>query len=209
MTMSTSPQTAPARDGTVRHLVTSVLYTVVTVIALGLIYPLVIWGLGTLLFHHQAGGSLIAGPNGTVAGSELVGQNFTKPQYFQGRPSAAGKGYDPTATGGTNLGPTSKKLVDATKSAIDALKKSNPGATGPIPMDLVTSSASGIDPDVSPAGAYYQAPRVAKARGLSLDAVRATIASHVTPRQFGLLGEPRVNVLGLNRALDAHGASSK
>ncbi|MEA2688360.1 MAG: potassium-transporting ATPase KdpC subunit [Candidatus Eremiobacteraeota bacterium] len=207
--MSTSPQTAPARDGTVRHLVTSVLYTVVTVIALGLIYPLVMWGLGTLLFHHQAGGSLIAGPNGTVAGSELVGQNFTKPQYFQGRPSAAGKGYDPTATGGTNLGPTSKKLVDATKSAIDALKKSNPDATGPIPMDLVTSSASGIDPDVSPAGAYYQAPRVAKARGLSLDAVRATIASHVTPRQFGLLGEPRVNVLGLNRALDAHGASSK
>jgi K+-transporting ATPase ATPase C chain len=207
MTMSTSPQTAPARDGTVRHLVTSVLYTVVTVIALGLIYPLVIWGLGTLLFHHQAGGSLIAGANGTVAGSELVGQNFTKPQYFHGRPSAAGKGYDPTATGGTNLGPTSKKLVDATKSAIDALKKSNPGATGPIPMDLVTSSASGIDPDISSAGAYYQAPRVAKARGLSLDAVRATIASHVTPRQFGLLGEPRVNVLGLNRALDAHGAS--
>ncbi|MEA2721535.1 MAG: potassium-transporting ATPase KdpC subunit [Candidatus Eremiobacteraeota bacterium] len=205
--MSTSPQTAPARDGTVRHLVTSVLYTVVTVIALGLIYPLVIWGLGTLLFHHQAGGSLIAGANGTVAGSELVGQNFTKPQYFHGRPSAAGKGYDPTATGGTNLGPTSKKLVDATKSAIDALKKSNPGATGPIPMDLVTSSASGIDPDISSAGAYYQAPRVAKARGLSLDAVRATIASHVTPRQFGLLGEPRVNVLGLNRALDAQGAS--
>jgi K+-transporting ATPase ATPase C chain len=207
--MSTSPHTAPPRDGTLRHLVTSVLYTAVTVIALGLIYPLVIWGLGTLLFHHQAGGLLIVGPNGTVAGSELVGQSFTKPQYFQGRPSAAGKGYDATATGGTNLGPTSKKLIDATKSAIDALKKANPDATGPIPMDLVTSSASGIDPDISPAGAYYQAPRVAKARGLSLDDVRATIASHVTPRQFGLLGEPRVNVLGLNRALDAQGAASK
>jgi K+-transporting ATPase ATPase C chain len=207
--MATSPQTAPERGSTLRHLVTSVLYTVVTVIALGLIYPLAIWGLGTLLFHHQAGGSLIAGPNGTVVGSELVGQNFTKPQYFQSRPSAAGKGYDPTSTGGTNLGPTSKKLIDATKSAIAALKKSNPDATGPIPMDLVTSSASGIDPDISPAGAYYQAPRVAQARGASLDAIRALIAAHVTPRQFGLLGEPRVNVLGLNRALDAQGASSK
>ena len=207
--MSTSPQTAPERGSTLRHLVTPVLYIVVTVIALGLIYPLVIWGLGTLLFHHQAGGSLIAGPNGTVIGSELVGQNFTKPQYFQSRPSAAGKGYDPTSTGGTNLGPTSKKLIDATKSAIAALKKSNPDATGPIPMDLVTSSASGIDPDISPAGAYYQAPRVAKARGASLGAIRALIAAHITPRQFGLLGEPRVNVLSLNRALDAQGASSK
>jgi len=207
--MATSPQTAPARDSMLRHLITSALYTIVTVIALGLIYPLVIWGLGTLLFHHQAGGSLIAGANGTVVGSELVGQNFTKPQYFQGRPSAAGKGYDPTATGGTNFGPTSKKLIDATKSAIAALKKANPDAAEPILMDLVTSSASGIDPDISPAGAYYQAPRVAKARGASLDAVRTLIAAHITPRQFGLLGEPRVNVLGLNRALDAQGASSK
>lgn len=207
--MSTSPQTAPERGNTLRHLVTSVLYTAVTVVALGLIYPLVIWGLGALLFPHQAGGSLIAGPNGTVVGSELVGQSFTKPQYFQSRPSAAGKGYDPTSTGGTNLGPTSKKLIDATKSAIGALEKANPDATGPVPMDLVTSSASGIDPDISPAGAYYQAPRVAKARGVPLDAVRALIAAHVTPRQFGLLGEPRVNVLDLNRALDAQGAHPK
>jgi K+-transporting ATPase ATPase C chain len=187
----------------VRHLGTSVLYTIVTVIALGLVYPIVIWGLGTLLFHHQAAGSLIAGPNGTVAGSELVGQNFTKPQYFQGRPSAAGKGYDPASTGGTNLGPTSKKLIDATKSAIAALRKANPDATGPIPIDLVTSSASGIDPDISPEGAWYQVPRVAKARGISPASVRAVVAAHVTPRQFGLLGEPRVNVLNLNRALDA------
>jgi K+-transporting ATPase ATPase C chain len=207
--MSTSPKTAPERESTLRHLVTSVLYTIVTVIALGLIYPLAIWGLGTLLFHHQAAGSLIAGADGTIIGSELVGQNFTKPQYFQSRPSAAGKGYDPTSTGGTNLGPTSKKLIDATKSAIVALKKANPDATDPIPMDLVTSSASGIDPDISPAGAYYQAPRVAKARGMSLDAVRASIAAHVTPRQFGILGEPRVNVISLNRALDAQGASPK
>ncbi len=204
--MATSQE--PARENTLRHVVTSVLYTVVTVVALGLVYPVVIWGLGTLLFHHQAGGSLIVS-NGTVVGSELVGQNFTKAKYFQGRPSAAGKGYDPTATGGTNYGPTSKKLIDATKSTIDALKKANPDASGPIPMDLVTSSASGIDPDVSPEGAYYQAARVAKARGLSLETVRSLIAAHVTPRQLGLLGEPRVNVLELNRALDAQGASSK
>ena len=204
--MATSQE--PARESTLRHIVTSVLYTVVTVIALGIIYPVVIWGLGTLLFHHQADGSLIVS-NGTVVGSSLVGQNFTKAKYFQGRPSAAGKGYDPTATGGTNYGPTSKKLIDATKATIDALKKANPDATGPIPMDLVTSSASGIDPDISPQGAYYQAPRVAKARGVSLDTVRSLIAAHVTQRQLGLLGEPRVNVLELNRALDAQGASTK
>lgn len=208
MNMPPAAQPEPARDNTLRHLVTSVLYTVVTVIGLGLIYPLAIWGLSTLLFHHQAAGSLIE-VNGTVVGSELVGQAFSKPKYFHGRPSAAGKGYDPTSTGGTNLGPTSKKLVDATKSTLAALKKENPDAAGPVPMDLVTSSASGIDPDVSPAGAYYQAARVAKARGLSLDAVRTQIGAHVTPRQFGILGEPRVNVLDLNRALDAQGAPSK
>ncbi len=112
-----------------------------------LVYPVAIWGIGTLLFHHQASGSLIVDDRtGTVIGSELVGQSWTKPQYFWGRPSAAGKGYDPTQTGGTNFGPTSKKLIDATKSAIAALEKANPDATGPIPMDLVTSSASGIDP---------------------------------------------------------------
>ena len=204
--MVSTPSPTPPRNGSLAHLVTSALYTVVTVVALGLIYPLVIWGLATVLFHHQANGSLIAGPDGSVVGSELVGQNFTKAQYFQGRPSAAGKGYDPTATGGTNFGPTSKKLIDATKSTIEALRKANPDATGPIPMDLVTSSASGIDPDISPEGAYYQAPRVAKARGMTLDAMRAVVAAHITPRQFGLLGEPRVNVLDLNRALDAQGA---
>jgi K+-transporting ATPase ATPase C chain len=207
--MSTTSDTESKRDNTLRHVTTSIIYTVVTVLALGVIYPVVIWGLGTLLFRHQAGGSLIAGPNGTVIGSSLVGQVFTKPQYFQGRPSAAGKGYDPTSTGGTNLGPTSKKLIDSTKSTIEALKKANPDAIGPIPMDLVTSSASGIDPDISPAGAYFQAARVAKARGIPLDSVRATIASHITPPQFGLLGEARVNVLALNRALDAQGAPSK
>jgi potassium-transporting ATPase KdpC subunit len=193
------------RDGTLHQVGTSLLYTVVTVIVLGVIYPVVVWGLATLLFRHQANGSLIE-RNGTIVGSELVGQNFSKPAYFQGRPSAAGKGYDPTSTGGTNFGPTSKKLIDSTKSTIGALKKANPDAIGPIPMDLVTSSASGIDPDISPEGAYYQAPRVAKARGIALGAVRALIAAHVTDRQFGLLGEPRVNVLALNRALDAQAA---
>ncbi len=197
----------PARDSTLRHLVTSVLYTVVTVIALGLIYPLAIWALSALLFHHQAMGSLIE-VDGTVVGSELVGQAFSKPRYFHGRPSAAGKGYDPTATGGTNLGPTSQKLIAATKRTIAALKKENPAASGPVPMDLVTSSGSGIDPDISPAGAYYQAARVAQARGVSLGVVRAQIAAHITPRQLGILGEPRVNVLDLNRALDAQGAAA-
>jgi K+-transporting ATPase ATPase C chain len=204
---STDP--APRSESTLSHLVTSALFTVVTVVALGLVYPLVVWGLGTALFHHQAEGSLIVDKSGKVIGSELVGQTWTKPQYFHGRPSAAGKGYDPTSTGGTNLGPTSKKLIDSTKSAIAALKKANPGATEPIPMDLVTSSASGIDPDVSPEGAYYQVPRVAKARGASGGAVRALVTAHIVPRQFGLLGEPRINVLELNRALDAQGASIK
>lgn len=205
--MASTQRTPDAAGNTLDHIVTSVLYTVVTVVALGLIYPVVIWGLGTVMFHHQAGGSLIVDKSGKVIGSELVGQNFTKPGYFQGRPSAAGKGYDPTQTGGTNFGPTSKKLIDSTRSAIAALMKANPGATGPIPMDLVTSSASGIDPDVSPQGAYYQVPRVAAARGMTPDAVHALVTSHIVPRQFGLLGEPHVNVLELNRALDAQGAS--
>jgi K+-transporting ATPase ATPase C chain len=207
--MATTQRTPGAGENTLRHVVTSVLYTVVSVVALGVIYPLIVWGLGSVLFHHQAGGSLIVDKSGKVIGSELVGQSWTKPQYFHGRPSAAGKGYDPTSTGGTNLGPTSKKLIDSTKGAIEALKKANPGATGAIPIDLVTSSASGIDPDVSPEGAYYQVPRVAKARGMTPAGVRALVTAHVVQRQFGLLGEPRVNVLELNRALDAQGAASK
>ena len=205
-TVATEPAPAPARDSTLRHVATAGLYTVVSVIALGLVYPLVIWALATTLFHAQAEGSLVY-DHGRLAGSALVGQAFSKPGYFHPRPSAAGKGYDPTATGGTNLGPTSKKLIDATRAAIAALKKENPDATGPIPMDLVTSSASGVDPDISPEAASYQAPRVAKARGLSLESVRALIAAHVVPRTFGILGEPRVNVLALNRALDAQSAA--
>jgi K+-transporting ATPase ATPase C chain len=127
---------------------------------------------------------------------------WKKPQYFHGRPSAAGNGYDPTSTGATNLGPTSKKLVDTTRAAIKAIQKENPDAVGDVPMDLVTTSASGLDPDISPEGAYYQAPRVAKARHMTVAAVRAFIASHIVPRTLGLLGEPHINVMQLNLALD-------
>jgi K+-transporting ATPase ATPase C chain len=188
---------------TLSHLVTSILYTIVTVIVLGLIYPLVMTGLGMLIFPHQANGSFVES-NGKVVGSEIIGQLWTKPQYFQGRPSAAGKnGYDPTSTGGTNLAPTSKKLIDATKATIAALKKANPDAVGEPPMDLVTSSASGIDPDISPEAAAWQIPRVAKARNMTAAAVKAIVDANITGRQLGILGEPRVNVLALNRALDA------
>ena len=204
--MATKTQST-VKDNTVRHLGTAVIYTVVSVIVLGLIFPLVMTGLAQVLFHNQANGSIVY-QNGKPIGSTIIGQLWTKPQYFHGRPSAAGKGYDPTSTGATNLGPTSKKLVDSTKAAIAALKKENPDATGPIPMDLVTSSGSGIDPDVSPEGAYYQIPRVAKARGMSQDAVRAIVDAHVTPRTLGFLGEPRVNVLALNRALDAQASGA-
>jgi K+-transporting ATPase ATPase C chain len=188
---------------TLSHLVTSILYTIVTVVVLGLIYPLVMTGLGMLIFPHQANGSFVES-NGKVVGSEIIGQLWTKPQYFQGRPSAAGKnGYDPTSTGGTNLAPTSKKLIDATKATIAALKKANPDAVGEPPMDLVTSSGSGIDPDISPEAAAWEIPRVAKARNMTAAAVKAIVDANITGRQFGILGEPRVNVLALNRALDA------
>jgi K+-transporting ATPase ATPase C chain len=203
---ATQPKTvtppAPAPDSTLRHLVTATLFTAVSVVLLGLIYPLVVWLLATVLFHNQAAGSLIE-DNGKLIGSSLVGQLFTKPQYFHGRPSAAGKGYDPTQTGGTNLGPTSKKLISTTRDAVAALRKENPEALGPIPPDLVTSSGSGIDPDISPDAAFFQVARVAKARALPVERVRALVESQIIPRQFGIFGEPRVNVLALNRALDA------
>jgi potassium-transporting ATPase KdpC subunit len=194
--------TASKGESTLSHLITSVLYTVVTVIALGIIYPFVITGIGMLVFPHQANGSFVES-NGKLVGSSIIGQLWTKPENFQGRPSAAGKGYDPTSTGGTNLAPTSKKLMDATKATIAALKKANPTAVGDPPIDLVTSSGSGIDPDISPAAAEWQIPRVAAARHMTPAAVRAIVESHTSGRTFGILGEPRVNVLELNRALDA------
>ena len=190
------------KDNTLKHIAPAVMFTIVTVVIFGLIYPAVMTVAAQLLFPTQANGSMVT-VNGQPVGSDIIGQLWTKPQYFHGRPSAAGSGYDPTSTGATNLGPTSKKLIDTTKATIAALKKDNPDATGPIPMDLVTTSASGIDPDISPEGAYYEAPRVAKARGMTLAAVDAIIDAHVQPRELGFLGEPRVNVLQLNLALDA------
>jgi K+-transporting ATPase ATPase C chain len=174
------------RENTLSHVVTSILYTIVTVVLLGIIYPLVVTVIGNVAFSHQSKGSLVE-RNGAVVGSTLIGQLWSKPQYFQGRPSAAGKGYDPTSTGGTNLAPTSKKLIDATKATIAALEKANPKASGPPPMDLVTSSGSGIDPE---------------ARGMTTDAVKAIVDAHVHGRTIGILGDPRVNVLELNLALD-------
>jgi K+-transporting ATPase ATPase C chain len=174
--------------------------TIVLTVLLGIIYPLVITGLAQVIFPRQAAGSLIV-KGGKVIGSSLIGQSFTGPGYFHSRPSAAGHGYDATASGGTNLGPTSQNLFETNvKSAADALHEENPGA--PIPVDLVTSSASGLDPDITPAAAEFQVARVAKERGLSSDEVRRFVREHTEGRQFGLLGEARVNVLELNLALD-------
>jgi K+-transporting ATPase ATPase C chain len=189
------------RDNTLKHLAPALAYTIVTIVIFGLIYPVVMTAFSQLVFPWQANGSMVY-VDGTAVGSRIIGELWTKPQYFHGRPSAAGTGYDPTSTGATNLGPTSKKLVEATEAAIAQVKKENPQARGPVPPDLVTSSGSGIDPDISPDAAYYQAPRIAKARGIPLDDVLALIASHVRGRTLGFLGEPRVNVLELNMALD-------
>jgi K+-transporting ATPase ATPase C chain len=186
----------------IKHLGTAVRVTIVSIVLLGIVYPLAMTGVAQALFPRQANGSLVM-VNGKVVGSAIIGQLWTKPQYFHGRPSAAGKGYDPTQTGGTNYGPTSKKLIASTKATIAQLKKENPDASGPPPMDLVTSSGSGIDPDISPEAAYWEAPRVAKARAMPLATVNALIAQHIAGRTFGFLGEPRVNVLELNLALDA------
>ncbi len=185
-----------------QQFVTSTIYTIVTVLLLGVAYPLVMTGIASVVFPHQSNGSLVT-VGGKIVGSDLIGQLWTKPQYFNGRPSAAGKnGYDPTATGGTNLAPTSKKLIDATKATILALRKANPKTTRPLPMDLVTSSASGIDPDISPEAAAYQAQRIADLRQTTLAKIDELIAAHVRRREFGILGEPHVNVLELNLALD-------
>ena len=196
------------RDNIIRHVGTALVYTVLSVIAFGFVYPFVMTGIAQLAFPSQANGSIVY-VNGKPVGSAIIGQLWTKPQYFRGRPSAAGKGYDPTSTGGTNFGPTSKRLIDGTRATIAALRKENPDATVPMPMDLVTSSGSGIDPDISPQAALYQAPRVAKARYLPTAVVVALINRHVHGRTFGFLGEPRVNVLELNLALDGAQVTKK
>jgi len=186
-----------------RHFGTALRVAILSLIIFGMFYPLAMTGIAQVLFPKQANGSLVES-GGKVVGSDIIGQLWTKPQYFQGRPSAAGKkGYDPTSTGGTNLGPSSKKLVDATAATIQSLKKANPKAQKASPMDLITSSGSGIDPDISPQAAFWQAARVADARHLPLAVVNALVAKHVQGRELGFLGEPRVNVLALNLALDA------
>jgi potassium-transporting ATPase KdpC subunit len=170
-------------------------------ILLGIVYPLAITGVCQVAFPHQANGSLI--PKGDqVIGSDLIGQNFTKPEYFQPRPSAAGDGYDGTASGGSNYGPTNQKLVDRVKASVEKFRKENPDYQGPIPADLVTTSASGLDPHLSPDSARAQIPRVAKARGVASDRVEQLVARFVEQPELGVLGEPRVNVLKLNLALD-------
>jgi len=170
-------------------------------VVLGIAYPLLMTGICQVAFPYQANGSLIA-RNGQLVGSEILAQGFSKPQYFQPRPSAAGNGYDPTSSGGSNYGPTSQKLYDRMKAAIDKFHNDNPDFHGPVPSDLLTTSESGLDPDLSPASAEAQVPRVAKARGASADQVRTLVARFTRGPDLGLLGEPRVNVLRLNLALD-------
>jgi K+-transporting ATPase ATPase C chain len=174
--------------------------TIVTTLLLGVAYPLAVTGLAQVLFRDKANGQLLE-RDGTVVGSRIIGQAFSSPGYFRSRPSAAGTGYDAANSSGTNLGPTNKKLVDAVKTATDAAKQENPGA--PVPIDLVTSSASGLDPHISPAAAAFQVPRIARERGAPEDDIRRLVEAHSEGRQLGFLGEPVVNVLELNLALDA------
>lgn len=185
----------------------SIVATIVFAIVLCGLYPLVVYGLGQALFHHQANGSLMMDKSGNVRGSELLGQNFTGEQYFHPRPSAAGaNGYDPTASGGSNLGPTSSNLVANITQNIATYRSDNGLATNaPVPADAATASGSGLDPHISVANAELQIPRVAKARGLSEDAVRKLVQQNTSGRDLGVFGEPRVNVVTLNFALDGLG----
>jgi K+-transporting ATPase ATPase C chain len=184
-----------------KNLLISIWFTLATTVLFGIVYPLVVTVLAQVIFPRQANGELIQA-GGKLTGSHLIGQPFTAPGYFYPRPSAAGAaGYDPTASGGSNLGPTNKMLIDRVSAGVKSLQPTNPNA--PVPADLVTASGSGLDPHISPASAEFQVPRVARERGLSKQDVSSLVEKHTEGRQFGFLGEPRVNVLDLNLDLDA------
>ena len=185
-----------------RALLISLRMAVVTIVLVGVVYPVLVWGIGTVLFPKQAAGSLVTGANGTVVGSALIGQQFTGDRYFLPRPSAAGAGYDAMASSPSNLGPTSKALFDAVSKRVADTVNTDGATKGSVPVDMVTASGSGLDPDISPDDAALQVARVAKARNMSVDAVRQLVAQHTRGRDLGFLGEPRVNVLELNMALD-------
>jgi K+-transporting ATPase ATPase C chain len=182
-----------------KNLLTAVLMTIATTILLGIIYPLMVTAIAQMFFHDKANGQLVH-QGGKVIGSRIIGQPFTSAGYFHSRPSAAGTGYDAANSSASNLGPTNQKLIDRVKSDVANLQADDPGV--PVPIDLVTTSGSGLDPDISPAAAYFQAPRIARERHMSAEQVRQLIATHTKQRQLGILGEPRVNVLELNLALD-------
>jgi K+-transporting ATPase ATPase C chain len=182
-----------------QQLKIAIWFTVVTTVLCGIAYPLAVTGLAQLLFPAQANGARIE-KNGTVLGSRLIGQPFSSPRYFHPRPSAAGTGYDPQASGGSNLGPTNRLLLERVRADVVKLQAENPGV--PVPVDLVTASGSGVDPDISPAAAEFQIPRVARERRMAETALREVVAQFTRGRQFGVLGEPCVNVLELNLALD-------
>jgi K+-transporting ATPase ATPase C chain len=183
-----------------KELILALRFTLVTTVVFGLIYPLLVTGLSKLLFPKQAAGSLIE-KDGRVMGSKLIGQSFSADKYFHPRPSAAGNGYDASASSASNLAPTNQALIDRVKSDVSKLQQENPGV--PIPADLVTASGSGLDPEISPAAADFQIPRIAKARGISVDSLKALVARHTQARTWGIFGEPRVNVLELNLDLDS------
>jgi K+-transporting ATPase ATPase C chain len=185
-----------------KNLFTAILMTIVTTLLLGIVYPLVVTGLAQVIFPDKANGQLIRRADGTIIGSALIGQPFKSPGYFRSRPSAAGAaGYDAGASGGSNLGPTSQKLIERVRADVATLQKENPGQ--PVPVDLVTTSASGLDPHISPAAAEFQVARVARERGMNEADVRSLVAAHTEGRQFHFLGEPVVNVLELNLDLDS------
>ena len=190
-----------------KTLLVAIRYTIVTTILLGVLYPLAVTALAQLFLRDKANGSLVD-RNGEVIGSALIAQGFSSPKYFHPRPSAAGNGYDATSSGASNYGPTNQKLIDRIRGDVAAWHKQDPGAKGDVPIGLVTTSASGLDPDISPADALYQVPMVAAARNLPQEQVRQLVEQHIQGRQFGFLGEPTVNVLELNLALDAMASSN-